>query len=179
MKYKNKDDLRLSFLFIINNYILNESKSINFSYNKEKLNELKEYVDFNNEDFISESFEDLVMFLETVFEFDNVDEIEYKELFLKIKEIGLNLFAYKLQEEREDFYVNQVFKQGDIDLIKEGVVFHFDDEIYLAKSNVVKTSKGYQITASLLFDNEYQFSNNIYINLNDQSFSVIGMIKNK
>lgn len=177
MRYQNLNLLKKNFFDLINCYILNKEKSNNVEYNIKKMEELQEYVNFEDQNFIQNSFEDLIMFLETVFDFDKLTTEEYERLINKIKEIEMNFFAHQLVFKFRDFSVYDVFQEGEISIIKENSVFYVDDEVYIAKSNVKKTSKGYQITASLLFENNYKFTNNIYIEKKDKSFIILGEMK--
>lgn len=176
MEYKKIEELKNIFLEIINGYILNKEKTNDVIYNNKKLEELKEYVDMNNENFIYDNFEDVIMFLETAFNFDILNDDEYESVFKKIKEVQLNFFARKLSATNKESEIFKEFIIGDISKIKKGIVFYFNDEIYLAKNSPIKTSRGYQITTTLVFENNYNFANNIYIELNNKSFIIIGML---
>lgn len=130
-------------------------------------------VEHGEENFLSH-YDDLLLFMETGFSLENLDESSFIAVYDYIKEIEINLTILKLKNTYNNFKPHDTFHKSNIKDLDVGDILFTEEEIYLVKRKSKKTTKGYEIVVELLFSRELQYSNNIYIDVIPECFYIIG-----
>lgn len=171
MKYKTLNELKEEIEMIVSDHLLKNTE------NKRKIEELSDYIDFKKEKFEMSDFDNIIIFLETVFVLEHYSEGDFLALFKQLKRIEMNVFLIKLINVYENFIPEEIFIEGSVENLKQGSVIYINDEIHFIKNEMVRTTKGYQVTTCLLLEGEFQYFNNIYIEPKDGSFVLLGTME--